>query len=69
MQHYKHMSPEASRFYTRCINELLLNIFAVRAGHYGRYLQEMKDEEDQKEWRECLPLVAAIMAHRTGHIR
>jgi hypothetical protein len=67
-QHFKHMAPEASRFYTRCVNEILLNIFAVRAGHYGRYMQEMKDDEDLQEWRECLPLVTAIMAYRMGQI-
>lgn len=64
MQHFKHMSPEASRFYTRCINEVLLNIYAVQQGHFEKYIQEIKSEEDHKLWKMILPTMIALMENR-----
>lgn len=63
-QHFKHMSEESSRCYTRCINEILLNIYAVKAGYFDQYICEIQTPEEQKVWKMVLPTMIALMERK-----
>jgi hypothetical protein len=49
------MSAEASSFYSRIINEALLNIYAVKLRRFDKHLCNMYSKEEWAEWRSILP--------------
>jgi hypothetical protein len=63
-QYFKHMSPESSRWFVRCLNEVLINQFAVQQGHYEYLLVQIPDESEHRVWKSILPVMVAMMQRR-----
>jgi hypothetical protein len=63
-QYYKHMSPESSRWLVRCLNEVLLNQFAVQQGLYEYLLVQIPDEKEHKVWKSLLPVMIMMMQRK-----
>ncbi len=55
------MSNESSKFYTRCINEVMLNEYAVKSGKFDMYIYTMVDPSDFNRWRKVVPEIAEHM--------
>lgn len=55
------MSDESSKFYTRCINEVMLNEYAVKSGKFDMYICHMIEPNDFSRWRHIVPEIAEIM--------
>ena len=68
-QHFQHMSPESSRCYTKCINEILLNIYAVQQGYFDQHLKDIYTLEDRKVWKMVLPTMIALMERKLANAK
>lgn len=52
------MSDAGRRFYVRIFNRAILNIWAVRHGHFDTYLSETEDPQVLIRWSDDLPRIA-----------
>jgi len=54
---FSSMSDAGRRFYSRIFNRAMLNIWAVRKGHFDTYLSETEDPRVLTRWTEELPKI------------
>ena len=55
------MTPDAKLFYSRVFNSAMLNLLAVRHGHFPTLLSETEDPGVYRLWMESLPKVMLLL--------
>lgn len=60
-QQFKHMSADSSARFTICVNEVLLNEYAVKAGLFDKFISNIYSADDYLRWKEILPYVTDRM--------
>lgn len=64
MQNFEHMSPESSKWLTKCINEVLINEYAVKTGYFHMLLSDMEYDVDYFLWKKIFPKLIMKMKER-----
>jgi hypothetical protein len=58
------MSPESSKWLTKCINEVLINEHAVKTGEFHIFIKDIEHEVDYFLWKKAMSKLIMKMKER-----